>query len=150
MKPESMEALALAGGTTVVAAMATDAWPTAREGTVRLFACRGQAGSAQVEARLDDNAALVGRSADTDRARAALAPGWQLELESLLTDHPDLVDELRVLIERVKPALSQAQQTWVQTGIAKDNALLAQSQNGNVVVYEAGADRPPGTTGRGQ
>ncbi|MFJ3637410.1 hypothetical protein [Streptomyces sp. NPDC090112] len=149
MEPEPMEALALAGGTTVVAAMATEAWQTAREGTVRLFACRGQACSAQVEARLDDNAALVRRSADTDRARAALAPGWQLELESLLTDHPELADELRVLIERVKPALPQAQQTWVQTGIAKDDALLAQAQNGSVIVYEAGS-RPPGATGRGQ
>ncbi|MFC9269130.1 hypothetical protein ACFTXJ_15340 [Streptomyces zhihengii] len=144
-----MELLALTGGSTVVAAMATDAWPVAREGTVRLFARRSEEQSAIVEVQLDSNAALVARSADAERVRAVLVPVWQLELESLLTDHPGLVDELGVLIARLESALPQAQQTWVQTGIAKDNAQLFQAMRGNVIVHqdEPGRSRARPETG---
>ncbi|MFF7655741.1 hypothetical protein ACFZCY_38965 [Streptomyces sp. NPDC007983] len=138
-----LEELILAGGTTVVGAMATDSWIAARGGVARLFRRRGEDQQAAIEAQLDNNAALVARADDAERVRQSLLPVWLLELESLLDQHPDAVDELRELISEVQKRLPETQRAWVQNNVAKDGGQLFAVQGGNVIVHQA----PPGPGG---
>jgi hypothetical protein len=129
-------ALALTGGTTVVAAMATDAWQTVRDGIARLFRRGGVDQPAVITSELDGHAALIARAEDPEAARGRLAQVWQLHLEDLLRRCPEAEAELRVLVERANAMLPQAQATWVQTNIARDNGHVFASQGGNVVVHQ--------------
>lgn len=133
-----LETLALTGSTTLVAAMATDAWHTACARIAGLFR-RGDPGQqSAIEAQLDNSNALVTQAEDTDRARTGLVPLWQLQLEALLRRYPDAEDELRTMIAEVRSALPQAQQSWVQNITAHDHGHAYGAQHGNVNVYHAG------------
>uniref|UniRef100_A0AAU2JWW4 Uncharacterized protein n=1 Tax=Streptomyces sp. NBC_00049 TaxID=2903617 RepID=A0AAU2JWW4_9ACTN len=138
-----IEELILAGGTTVVAAMATDSWTVARGGVARLFGRRGENQQAAIEAQLDNNAALVVRADDAERVRQALLPVWTLELESLVGQYPEAADELRELIGTIQEALPGTQRAWVQNNTAKDGGQVFAAQGGNVIVHQA----PPGQGG---
>ncbi|WP_067964813.1 hypothetical protein [Nocardiopsis trehalosi] len=134
---ETLAALALSGGTTLVGAMATSAWQAASSGVARLFARRGD----DVAGQLDDHAALVDRAPDPDQARQSLVPLWRLHLEDLLRRDPAAADELRDLIDRVRSQLPATEQRWVQTIVAKDGGQAFGAQGGNVIVHQAGPDR---------
>ncbi|WKX69223.1 hypothetical protein [Streptomyces sp. XD-27] len=138
-----LEELILAGGTTVVGAMATDSWMAARDGVARLFRGRGEDRQAAIEAQLDNNAALVVRAADAERARRSLLPVWLLELESLLDQHPDVAGELRELVSEIQRRLPETQRAWVQNNVAKDGGQVFAVQGGNVIVHQT----PPGQEG---
>ncbi|MGW2699855.1 hypothetical protein [Streptomyces sp. NPDC001340] len=140
-----LEELILGGGTTVVGAMATDSWTVARGGIARLFGRRGEGQQAAIEAQLDNNAALVVRADDAERVRQSLLPVWQLELESLLGEHPDAADELRELIGEIRQQLPETQRAWVQNNVAKDGGQVFAVQGGNVIVHQA----PSGQGGDG-
>jgi hypothetical protein len=143
------ETLALAGATTVAAAMATDAWHTARAGTARLFHRGAQERKKAIEDQLEANAMLVARAPDADRARLGLVALWQLELEQFLRDHPDTASELEALVDQVQAALPETQKTWVQTNIARDNGQVFASQGGNVIVHHVPPElTPPPTPGQ--
>ncbi len=143
MLAESLVALAGAGGTALVGAMATDAWQTVRAGAARLFTRGGAAGQEVVEARLDRDAELVALAPEPERARQGLAQGWQVELEALLTAHPELADELRVFVERTVAALPRAEQNWTLNVTARDHGRAYGALGGNVVVHEAAQPDPP-------
>ncbi|WP_060887314.1 hypothetical protein [Streptomyces caniscabiei] len=138
-----LEELILVGGTTVVAAMATDSWTVARGGVARLFRRRGEDQQTAIEAQLDNNEALVARAHDAERVRQTLLPVWMLELESLLDAYPDAADELRELIEEIKKRLPETRQLQVQHNVAKDNGQVFAALGGNVIVHPA----PPGPAG---
>ncbi|WP_413752124.1 hypothetical protein NRF20_05550 [Streptomyces sp. R-74717] len=138
-----LEELILVGGTTVVAAMATDSWTVARGGVARLFRRRGQDQQTAIEAQLDNNEALVARADDAERVRQSLLPVWMLELESLLGEYPDAADELRELTEEIKKRLPETRQPQVQNNVAKDNGQVFAALGGNVIVHPA----PPGQAG---
>lgn len=140
-----LEALALTGATTVVAAMATDAWQATRTGAARIFRHGGPARQEATAARLEADAALVARAADAQRARLGLIPRWQLELEELLRDHGDAAGEVQALVHEVRSLLPGTQETWVQNNIARDHGQVFASLGGNVIVHQgppepAGAD----------
>ncbi|MGH3950776.1 MAG: hypothetical protein ACRDSE_16940 [Pseudonocardiaceae bacterium] len=145
MLAEGLAALAGAGGTALVGAMATDAWRATRSGVARLFGRGGPARQTAIEAQLDGNAALVAQAEDPDEARQNLAAVWRLELAALLRQHPETEDELRALVARIHEALPAAQQTWVQTNIARDQATQNIVQHGNVHVHPG--DAASGGTG---
>lgn len=120
----------------MVAAMATDAWQTARSGVSRLFRRGDQAQQAAIEAQLESNAALVSQTESPERARRMLISVWQLQLEDLLRQFPDAGDELQSLVSQIKGELPESTQNWVQTLIAKDNATIFAAQGGNVNVNQ--------------
>lgn len=132
MLEESLTALAAAGGGAVVAAMATDAWQVTRDGVVRLFR-----GRAEVEGRLDEDAALVAGAEDPDGARQALVPAWALRLRALLTEHPECAEELRALIRDTPGG-----QHSVQHNTAHDNGRVFGVQHGNIVFHQNPESRP--------
>lgn len=111
---EMLEALAATGGTAVVAAMATDAWESARSGVARLLGRNDRQRVKFVEAQLDEDAVLVQVAADGERVRAELAPLWGRRLAALLQDNPDAAEELRDLIKRVHTELPPIQRAWYQ------------------------------------
>lgn len=130
MTPHEIEALAMTGAATIVAAMATDAWSTARTQAVELFRRHSPARHAELEALLDANAALVGRAQDADRARLALIGLWQLELEGFLTRHPELAEELKALTVKIKAALPDQGRQFAQTNTARDHGIVNAVQHG--------------------
>jgi hypothetical protein len=135
-----LEALALTGATTVVAAMATDAWQATRAGTARLFRHGGPAREEAAAALLEADAALVARAANAQRARLALIPRWQLELEELLRDRGDAASEVQALVREVRSLLPRMQETWVQNNIARDHGQVFASLGGNVIVHQGPAE----------
>ncbi|WP_329493317.1 hypothetical protein [Kitasatospora herbaricolor] len=143
MLAESMVALAGAGGTALVGAMATDAWRSVRTGAARLFGRDGESRHDAVAVRLEHDADLVVRASDPERVRGALAPAWQIELESLLTEHPELAGELEAFVTRTVAALPRAEQNWTLNVTARDHGRAYGSLGGNVVVYESGHADPP-------
>lgn len=127
-------AVAGAGATVVVAAMATSGWQVTRSGVVGLFGRRGPARQAAIGVELDAHAALVSQADNSDEVRQGLVTVWRLELAALLRQHPETKDPLRTLVVRVWEALPTAQQTWVRTNIACNQATqyTAQSSCGQI------------------
>ncbi|UKY48166.1 hypothetical protein [Streptomyces inhibens] len=139
---EDAAALAMTGATTVVAAMATDAWTTARARVARLFRRAGLAEQTAIEAQMDGHAALVARSVDADGARHDLVPVWRLQLAEFLREHPDAAEELRRLVGEVQAELPPAQQIWQQTNVARDNGQVFAALGGNVIVRQGPMEQP--------
>ncbi|MGP3690136.1 hypothetical protein ACTVZO_36485 [Streptomyces sp. IBSNAI002] len=109
--------LATTGATAVVAAMATTAWDSTRESVVRLFRRGDTAEEETVQVQLASHDDLVRRTEDTERARRALLPLWELQLEAFLIRYPEAADDLRALITRSQDALRQAQRPSVVQNI---------------------------------
>ncbi len=135
-----LAALAAAGGSAVVGAMATDAWEATRSWVAELFGRGGAARQAAIEAQLDDHAALVARAGDPDGVRESLVAVWRLRLQSLLGEHPETEEDLRGLVARVREALPVAQQSWVQPNIARDQATQNIVQHGTLHVHSGGVE----------
>ncbi|MGW3668563.1 hypothetical protein [Streptomyces sp. NPDC005141] len=70
---ESLAAVATAASTTLVAAMATDAWGAARSGLLRLFGRHDAPEQGALVALLESEAALVSGAEDPEAARRQLA-----------------------------------------------------------------------------
>ncbi|MFF9763262.1 MULTISPECIES: hypothetical protein [Streptomyces] len=145
MEPQEIQTLAMVGATTIVAAMATDAWATARDRAAELFHRRSPDRQADIEAQLDANAALVARAEDGERARGALIGLWQLELEGFLARHPDAAGDLSALAAEIQAVLPAAQQQWVQNNTARDHGVVNAVQHGAQHNYymDATSARPP-------
>jgi hypothetical protein len=118
--------------------MATDAWQVTRSGVARLFGRGSSARQTAIEVQLDDNAALVAQARNPEEVRQSLVPVWRLQLEALLSEHPEVVEELRALVAQVRKALPAAQQSWVQTNIARDQANQNIVQHGTLHVHPSG------------
>ncbi|MEU1508160.1 hypothetical protein [Kitasatospora sp. NPDC005748] len=114
MAQQEIVALAMSGATTIVAAMATDAWGNVRDRVSALLQRRGTEPRAAIAARLESSAEQVARSRDVDRAREMVRGPWQLELEGFLDAHPEAVEELRAQLDAMRAALPKAQQQRVQ------------------------------------
>lgn len=141
-----LEALALTGATTVVAAMATDAWQAARTGTARLFHRRGGTLSA-IEAQLDGDAEVVDRDEYADAARGDLVGAWKRRLIALLREFPEAGADLQALIEQVGGELPPAQRSWVQNNLATDHGVINAVQHGHQHNFYMDSPPPQDRTG---
>jgi hypothetical protein len=141
MLAEELAALAGTSATTLVAAMTTDAWQSVRSGVARLFGRANDSRQKAVESQLDSNAELLAQVDDPERARQNLVGLWQLELERLLSEHPDAASELQALMAQARKQLPPAQQTWIQTIVAR-GGLSFGVQGGNVF-FHGPAWQPP-------
>lgn len=142
---ESLVALATAGSTALVGAMATDVWGAARGGILLLLGRRDVAEEGEpagLAAQLDGDAALVSGSGDTESARRSLLPSWTLRLEQFLRAHPEAADEMRELVERLTCELPRAEQHWAQHVVANDRSQVFAAQGGNVIVHHDHVTRP--------
>lgn len=140
-----METLAMTGAATIVAAMATDVWTTARDSLVEFFRHHSPDRLTDIETQLQANAALITRAGDAERARGALIGSWQLELEDLLIGHPAAAEELGMVTARIQAALPPMRQQWVQNISARDRAVVNAVQHGDSHTYymDSPGSRPP-------
>jgi len=107
MLAESLMALALLAGQTVVTAAVTDTWEAARRGFARLLG-RGDPDRTKVaERRLaETHERLSGAvGADWERTRAALESQWVTRLADLLEEDPGVEDDLRALVQEIRVTL---------------------------------------------
>lgn len=147
MLAEFLAALAAAGGTAVVQAMATDAWESARSGVARLLG-RGEDPHRQeiIKAQLDEDAALLERADDVERemVRQELEPVWRRRLATYLDQHPEAIEELRELIEQIRDRLPGEQRMVVnnQLTVVRDHGTGNIVQGGDQHIHHY-----PGPTG---
>ncbi|WP_405537917.1 hypothetical protein OG787_35160 [Streptomyces sp. NBC_00075] len=151
-----MDPLAVAVGTALVGAMATDSWQQAKRALVALWRrVRPEAevdtvGAEFGQARTRLLAALEGGAAPgaapgvdsgvtsgaVSGVVAALETDWQFRLHLLLREHPDLAGELRrVLDAELTPLLPEEGGTRGGTVVMKAQA------SGSGRVYQAGRDQ---------
>ncbi|RKE23411.1 hypothetical protein [Streptomyces sp. TLI_171] len=145
MLAESLTALAGAGASALIGAMATDLWQGARGGVVRLFGRGGEARGEAIGAQLDEDAVLIARAepADADGIRADLLPVWRRRLLLLLEEHPDSEDELRDLVARVQDGLPAGRQVWTQSNTARDHGTVFAVQGGSLHYHQAPEGQVP-------
>ncbi|MFC4016033.1 hypothetical protein ACFOY2_53100 [Nonomuraea purpurea] len=133
-----MDPIVLAAGTALVTAMATDMWQQARSGAIMLWRrVRPEQERAVedelAEVRLQILAARSDGDADTERA---LAGTWQIRLQQLLREDPDLVNELKQVLDNVlTPALSLSERDQFNKIAMKATA------NDQSRIYQAGRDQ---------
>ena len=150
MLAEPLAALASAGATALIGAIATDAWQGARAGFVRLLGRGGDTRGAAIAAQLDEDAGTVTRTGpdETDQVRQELLPVWRRRLAQLLADDPDAEAELRELIAEVSRELPAGPRAWVQTNVARDNSTLFAVQDGDLHYHHTPTGQvPPPPTG---
>lgn len=143
---ETVIALATSGATAMVAAMATDAWDSARAGVIRILRRGDGEPQPNIEAQLDADQTLVAEAGEgADDTRQDLVPAWRRRLLNLLKDHPEKEDELRALIVDLESSLGSDQRKWVQNITAHDYGIAFGAQNGDVHFHAApSADRREG------
>jgi hypothetical protein len=133
-------ALATSGATAVVAAMATDAWDSARAGVIRIFRRDDGEPHPNTEAQLDADQMLVAEAGDgADDTRQDLVPAWRRRLQNLLKDHPEKEGELRTLVADLENSLGPDQRRWVQNITAHDHGVAFGAQHGDVHFHAGSA-----------
>ncbi|HZF91831.1 hypothetical protein [Streptomyces sp.] len=135
MVEETLAALAVSGGTAVVAAMATDAWQSARDGVVRLFRREGQDRQEEIQRQLESDNTLVAEAGDTG-LRPAMAQVWQARLGSLLSSDPEAEGELRSLLHDLGHGVGDGRRPVVQIIRAEGNGQANGVMFGNLTAYK--------------
>ncbi|MFF7012333.1 hypothetical protein ACFY9Y_22665 [Streptomyces fimicarius] len=121
-------ALAQSAGTTLVGLMATDAWERTRDGVVAFWQRARPERADAVAAELSNTREDL--SADTD-TEGELAAEWQGRIRRLLTDQPQVAEELQRLLDELSPSTSPA---------ASASVTQHASATGQSRVYQAGRD----------
>jgi hypothetical protein len=150
MSAEALTALAEAGGTALVGAIATDAWKKVRNEMAGLFSRGSGQRKAAIEAQLESHAELVERANDSDRVRQLVAKVWQLELTRLLEEYPDVESELRHVIAQVQDSLVAEQEHWVQNNIASRGGVVYAVQDGKQTIQHYHVPNPVTLTAAGE
>ncbi|WP_395297264.1 hypothetical protein ACF9IK_30375 [Kitasatospora hibisci] len=151
MDPATLAAVA---GSSLVGAVATDAWQQVHNGVVALWRrFRPDRADQLSEDLVELRQEVLGAQAEGDEGlQDALAADWQRRLSELLRRQPDLAEELqRILDEVLTPALPKeaSSRVYRQSIVAKDNGRAFGVQGGNLIYHEgkeAGGD-PVGATG---
>ena len=147
MLTETLSALAAAGGTTVVTAMATDGWSAVKQRVPRLFGRVDPTRVAVVDGQLDDDADTVAGAPEAEReqAQAELAPAWRRRFVRLLEEQPSAEAELREAITAIEAALPPRLQTWTQTNLTHGGSTYAvQGGTQQIHNYPPGAAKDSG------
>ncbi|MFD8216330.1 hypothetical protein ACFV2U_21930 [Streptomyces sp. NPDC059697] len=127
-------ALAQAGGTTLVTAMASDAWQGVRDAFGRLLG-RGNADREnRALARLDAAAATVAQTSgqDGDAVLGQVAGQWQTRLQDFLEEYPEAREQLEALIEQARSQVPEEHAVHVTQTISRSTVKGNAIQVGTV------------------
>ncbi|WP_274031896.1 hypothetical protein [Streptomyces sp. MMBL 11-1] len=127
MNPE-LVTLAQSASVTLVGLMATDAWEHTRDGFVALWQRARPERADAVAAELANTREDLATDAT---AEGELAAEWQGRIRRLLTDRPEVAEELRKLLDELAPDASAPATTVSQHATA----------SGHSRVYQAGRDQ---------
>lgn len=120
-----MDRIALAAGTALVGAMATDAWQQAHAAVVAMWRRVRPERADAVADELESARVLVlaARQTGDEDTEQALAGTWRLQLQQLLDRDPACATELRRLLdEHLAPALAPGEQAAVRSVAQKARA----------------------------
>jgi hypothetical protein len=139
MLPETLTALAAAGGTAAAQAAGTDAWREFRERVARWFA-RGDSHREQAALRqLDRTAAALDAAApnDSDRVRSIEAASWTVRFQDLLheLDEPELsaaAGQLRTLMDEYSSGARVV--SAADSGVSVGGNMTITAQEGSVAI----------------
>lgn len=138
---EWLNELAMTGASTLVGAITTQAWQSARSRFLAIFG-EDTPGKGLARRLDDDESKLAGLDPQAQQqAREGLASEWQVRLKDLLSDHPEAGEALRAWTEQVRAQLPAVHQEWVQHNLARDQATQYNVQGGNQHIHHPG----PGT-----
>jgi hypothetical protein len=144
--PLDVVALAQAGATALVGAMATDTWTQLRTRVARLL---GRDDAAEQQAaldQLDDTRAAVDSAKDKEQAREAEAELRAL-LKARLRSDPTLAAQFAVLVEEVRAQLAGPAPTTVsQRARADRGATVIQSGRDSIIGAVPSVNRPTSPT----
>lgn len=135
MLSEALLALAAAGGTALVEAVTTDAWLATKSGFLRLLGRGDRSREAVIEQQLErTRAALEAAKPDNEQIRLAQQAAWTARLEDLLSEQPEIADELRALLEQLPTTVSDSAGHVTQHVVAFDRAQQAVQGHGTQIV----------------
>jgi hypothetical protein len=112
-----MDPLALAAGTALVSAVATQSWEQACAAVMGFWRRIHPDGAGLIEPELAEvrRRMLEAHDREDEDTQRALAGTWQLRLQRLLEEDPAVAPELRRLLEEdLRPVLPVAEQARVQ------------------------------------
>jgi hypothetical protein len=134
MLAETLTALAVLAGDTVVAAATTDAWEAARKGFARCLGRGDPDRTAVAEWRLAETREQLACAdgGDLGLSRAALAERWAGRLSDLLEEHPDAEGDLRALVQQIQATLPVAMVSAAGHAVAAGHDLTISATNGGV------------------
>jgi hypothetical protein len=119
-----------AAGTALVQAIATDAWQQVKQAVAALWRRAHPGHVDQVGGELEElrRQVILARADGDARTEHALEGAWQLRLQELLRADPELVEDLRQVLDQVlTPAAAQAGTgTIVMTGTSQDSSTFTQ------------------------
>ncbi len=143
---EAFLSLASLAGRTVVAAAATDGWVSVKRGFARLLG-RGNPAQAEVAERRLEQAReeLTGVPADQlEHVQDQVAVVWQARLLDLLEEHPEIVSELRVLVDQVQAQLPAGGVSAAGYGVAAARDVTITAAGGGVAAGTVHGNVMPG------
>jgi hypothetical protein len=125
--PEVLAAIAAAGGTAVVQAMATDSWESVKGRLAQIFGRRRPDRTGAIEIELEaSRAELAGvPKAELPAAQAIHSEMWKTRLSELLEDEPEVEPELRSWIEEVRASAATSTGPVSQTVVGLDHSQQA-------------------------
>jgi hypothetical protein len=133
-----MDPIAMAAGTALIGAMATDAWRQVRTRVVEWWRTARPDQAEYVHRELTDahTEVIEARQEDDEGREQDLITNWQVRLQMLLRANPALAEQLRVLLnDQLIPALPTREQHAVASQVMKATAT------GHGRVYQAGRDQ---------
>ncbi|OSP44265.1 MULTISPECIES: hypothetical protein [unclassified Streptomyces] len=134
MDPE-IAALAGTAGTTVVTLMVTNAWESARDGMVALWRrfqpARAEGIGEELEAGRAD--LLLARRAGDTESEAELTAEWQGRVRRFLLAQPEAADELRRVLDELKPSVPEDP--------GPERIRQQARASGSARIYQAGRDQ---------
>jgi hypothetical protein len=131
-----LTALTSTAAATVVQLLTTAAWEQAKTAVGGLWRRVHPERAETVQAELEDSRAemLAARELGDKQVEQALVGEWQGRLRRLVVTHPQLVDELRVVVAQLRAALADADASQSATISLQATAF------GNSRVNQAGRD----------
>ncbi|MET7637798.1 hypothetical protein [Streptomyces sp. NPDC005438] len=140
---EELATLAAEGASALVALMVTDSWERVK-GRVAAFLSRGRqedAGSAEEELDLSQGELVNARDEGDEEAADDLQATWRSRLRRVLREDPAAADELRALLEEVRPQLPAQDNSQVHNsvGVVHSGAQVYQGRDFSHLTI-----RPPG------
>lgn len=133
-----MDPIAMAAGTAVIGAMATDAWQQVRTSVVEWWRAARPDQAESIHRELTDahTQVISARQEDDEVREQDLVTDWQMRLQILLRANPALAEQLRVLLDdHLIPVLPTREQHAVTSQVMKATA------SGHGRVYQAGRDQ---------
>jgi hypothetical protein len=133
-----MDPIAMAAGTALIGAMATDTWQQARTRVVEWWRAARPDEAESIHRKLTDahTQVIAARQEDNEDREQDLITDWQMRLQVLLRANPALGEQLRMLLDdHLIPVLPTGEQHAVTSQVMKATA------SGHGRVYQAGRDQ---------